>query len=87
MVGFAIVGLGMGRNRAQQVIDTRGAELRMVVDLNARLAEEVAGKFGCDWTSNLEDALGREDVDVVFILTPSGRELLDSHSDQTIIAL
>lgn len=72
MVGFAIVGLGMGRNRAQQVIDTRGAELRMVVDLNARLAEEVAGKFGCDWTSNLEDALGREDVDVVFILTPSG---------------
>ena len=72
MVGFAIVGLGMGRNRARQVIETEGADLKVVVDLNSQLAEEVAGEFGCDWTPSLEDALGREDVDVVFVLTPSG---------------
>ena len=72
MVGFAIVGLGMGRNRARQVIETEGAELKVVVDLNSQLAEEVAGELGCDWTPSLADALGREDVDVVFVLTPSG---------------
>lgn len=72
MVGVAIVGLGMGRNRALQVKDTEGAELKVVVDLDTELAEKVAGEMGCDWTPNLADALGRSDVDVVFILTPSG---------------
>jgi hypothetical protein len=27
MVGFAVVGLGMGRNRAQLITETAGAEL------------------------------------------------------------
>ena len=72
MVGFAIVGLGMGRNRARQVMETEGAELKVVVDLNYQLAEEAAREFGCAWTPNLGDALDREDVDVVFLLTPSG---------------
>jgi UDP-N-acetyl-2-amino-2-deoxyglucuronate dehydrogenase len=72
MVGVAIVGLGMGRNRARQVKETEGAELKVVVDLNAELAENVAGEMGCDWTPKLADALGRSDVDLVFLLTPSG---------------
>ena len=72
MVGFAIVGLGMGRNRARQVIETEGADLKVVVDLDSQLAEEVAAELGCDCTPSLADALGREDVDVVFVLTPSG---------------
>ena len=29
MIGFAVVGLGMGRNRARQVAETAGAELRV----------------------------------------------------------
>lgn len=72
MVGFAVVGLGMGRNRAKQVVETAGAELRTVVDLNEELAREVAGEMGCDWCTALEDALGRGDVDVVMVMTPSG---------------
>ena len=72
MVGVAIVGLGMGRNRAMQVKETEGAELKVVVDLNTELAEKIGNEMGCDWTPNLADALGRSDVDVVFILTPSG---------------
>tara|TARA_Y100000588_G_C14242766_1_gene920102 strand:+ start:1497 stop:2480 length:984 start_codon:yes stop_codon:yes gene_type:complete len=72
MVGFAVVGLGMGRNRARQVQETEGAELKILVDLNAELAEEVAAEMGCDWTTQLEEALGRADVDVVIIMTPSG---------------
>ena len=67
-----MVGLGMGRNRARMIKETAGAELKVVIDLNATLATEVAQELGCDWSSNLEDALGRTDVDVVMIVTPSG---------------
>ena len=62
----------MGRKRARQVKETEGAELTVVVDLNTELAEQVAGELGCDWTADLDDALGRNDVDVVFVMTPSG---------------
>ena len=72
MVGFAVVGLGMGRNRAQLITRTDGAELVAVVDLNADLAREVGGELGCDWTIALDDVLGRDDVDVVMVMTPSG---------------
>ncbi|AWT60559.1 MAG: Glucose--fructose oxidoreductase [Candidatus Moanabacter tarae] len=72
MVGFAIVGLGMGKHRARQVIETEGAQLVVVVDLNSRLAKEVAAEMGCDWSVDLTEILRREDVDVVLVMTPSG---------------
>ena len=72
MIGFAVVGLGMGRNRARQVAETEGAELRVVVDLNEDLARQVGAEMGCAWCTALEDALGRGDVDVVLVMTPSG---------------
>ncbi len=72
MVGFSVVGLGMGRNRAQQIKDTAGAELKVVVDLNETLAKEVGEEKGCDWSTSLDDALGRSDVDAVMVMTPSG---------------
>lgn len=72
MIGFAVVGLGMGRNRARQVAETEGAELRVVVDLNEGLARQVGAEMGCSWCVRSEDALGRGDVDVVLVMTPSG---------------
>ncbi len=72
MIGFAVVGLGMGRSRARQIKETAGAELRMVVDLNAELAEKTGQELDCEWTTKLEDALGRGDVDAVMVMTPSG---------------
>ena len=72
MVGFAVVGLGMGRNRARQVAETEGAELRVVVDLNEDLARQVGEEMGCAWCTVLEDSLGQGDVDVVLVMTPSG---------------
>ena len=44
----------------------------MVVDLNAELARQVGAEMGCSWCTALEDALGRGDVDVVLVMTPSG---------------
>ena len=72
MVGFAVVGLGMGRSRARQIVETEGAEVKIVVDINAGLAEEVGQELGCSWTADLDEALGRQDVDVVMVMTPSG---------------
>ena len=72
MAGFAVVGLGMGRNRARQVVETSGAELKMVVDINEDLARRVGEEMGCDWSCQLDDALSRNDVEVVLVMTPSG---------------
>lgn len=71
-VGFAVVGLGMGRGRAQTVAATAGARLVTVVDINESLAEKVGRELDCKWTAKLEDALDDDAVDVVLILTPSG---------------
>ncbi|MDE0301210.1 MAG: Gfo/Idh/MocA family oxidoreductase [Candidatus Poribacteria bacterium] len=72
MVNFAVVGLGMGRNRAQMIKDTDGAELNCVVDLQADLAKKTAQELGTDWEANLDDVLGRGDIDCVMVMTPSG---------------
>lgn len=72
MIGFAIVGLGMGRSRARLVGQTPGARLACVVDLNEDLARQVGAELACAWTPRLDDALGRADVDVVMVMTPSG---------------
>lgn len=72
MIGFAVVGLGMGRSRARLVHETAGARLACVVDLNEALAREVGAELSCAWTTRLDDALGRADVDVVMVMTPSG---------------
>lgn len=71
-IGFAVVGLGMGRGRAQMVHDTTGARLVKVVDLRAELAKEVAEQLHCAWSDNLDEVLDDDDVDVVLVMTPSG---------------
>lgn len=72
MIRFAIVGLGMGRSRAQMITEAEGAELTAVVDLNEELASTVGEELGCSWSTDLEDVLGRADVDAVMVMTPSG---------------
>ncbi|MAE59920.1 MAG: hypothetical protein CMJ49_01035 [Planctomycetaceae bacterium] len=81
-IGFAVVGLGMGRSRAGLVNETAGAHLVTVVDLNRDLAKETAADLGCDWTDRVDDALKNDDVDVMFVVTPSGL-----HADIAIASL
>jgi len=66
------MGLGMGRNRCELVSKTEGAALRAVADLNEDRAREVASRYGIDWYRDYDELLAREDVDVVYVLTPSG---------------
>ncbi len=72
MVNFAVVGLGMGSNRARMIKSTDGAELKCVVDLQANLAKKMGEELGTEWTTDLDDALGRGDIDGVMVMTPSG---------------
>lgn len=81
-IGFCVVGLGMGANRAEQITKTAGARLVSVVDSNVDRAEEIGRKLGCKFATHIDEALGDNAVDVVFVLTPSGL-----HGDLTIRAL
>jgi predicted dehydrogenase len=42
-IGFIVVGLGMGRNRAKMVKQTEGAKLVGVVDINEERAKKSRG--------------------------------------------
>ncbi len=81
MVGFAVVGLGMGYNRSRMIHSTDGADLRVVVDLDETRLEKVGSELGVDGTTDLNAALDRTDVDVVMVMTPSG-----THADLGIQA-
>ena len=71
-IGFIVVGLGMGRNRARMVAGTEGARLVGVVDINEERAKKVAEELGCEWHTDFRTFLDREDVQVVWVMTPSG---------------
>lgn len=81
-VGFVVVGLGMGRSRSRMVKQTQGAKLIGVVDIREELAQKVANEMGCEWHTDFHTFLDRDDVDVVFVMTPSG-----VHADVAIKAL
>ena len=80
-IRFGIVGLGMGANRAKIATQTPGAKLVCVCSIQEGRAEKVAGELGCDWTTDYQKMLERDDIDVVGVLTPSGL-----HADFSMMA-
>ncbi|HPP11741.1 MAG TPA: Gfo/Idh/MocA family oxidoreductase, partial [bacterium] len=71
-IRFGIVGLGMGRGRAEIATRTPGAKLVAVCDIweeRGKLAEK---ELGCRWYRDYEEMLKRDDLDVVGVFTPSG---------------
>jgi UDP-N-acetyl-2-amino-2-deoxyglucuronate dehydrogenase len=43
-----------------------------VVDINVQRAQEIASKHGVDWHTDYREMLERKDLDVAFVMTPSG---------------
>jgi UDP-N-acetyl-2-amino-2-deoxyglucuronate dehydrogenase len=81
-VGFAVIGLGMiGPTHAQAIDTVPDAKLVVVCDLIEERAKAIAEKYGCAWTTDMGEALIREDVQAVSVCTPSGM-----HGDHTIRA-
>lgn len=81
-IGFAVVGLGMGRSRARLIAQTEGARLQVVCDLQEERVRRVTEELGCQGTTRFEEVLAREDVDVVMVMVPSGL-----HGDLAIQAM
>ncbi len=71
-IGFGVIGLGMGANRCEMVAGTPGARLVAVADIITQKAQEIAGKHGVDWYADYHKMLERKDLDVTFVMTPSG---------------
>ena len=71
-VGFGVVGLGMGANRAREVAATPGAKLVAVCDLDEERLDKVVTEHGCEGTPDYHDLLSRDDIEVIYVMTPSG---------------
>ncbi len=82
VVGFVIVGLGMGRNRARMVTKTENAKLVGVADINEERLQRVVSELGCEGATDFRFFLDRSDVHVVWVMTPSGL-----HADIAIPAM
>lgn len=71
-VEFAIVGLGMGHGRARLCTEAAGAHLAAVCDLDEERGKKAAEEYDTEWIRDYDEVLKRSDIEVVFILTPSG---------------
>ena len=71
-VRFVVVGLGMGKNRCRQIVETNGCELIGVCDINADKAKTVGEEFGVSWKTDIDEWLSDPRVEVMYIVTPTG---------------
>ena len=71
-VGFAVVGLGMGANRAREVVATPHAKLVAVCDLKQERVDRVTAEHGCEGTRDYHQLLARSDIDVIYVMVESG---------------
>lgn len=71
-IGFGILGLGMGAARAKSVAATEGARVAAVCDLDSDRLAKAVQEHQCRGFSKFEEMLGCDDVQVVYVMTPSG---------------
>ncbi|MCA1596166.1 MAG: Gfo/Idh/MocA family oxidoreductase [Chloroflexi bacterium] len=77
-VGFAVIGLGMGRHHVRSIDRARGARLVGVCDIREDRRSAVAKAAGCKAWADMEAMLADPEVEVVNVCTPSG-----THADVT----
>ena len=65
-----VVGLGIwGQNHCLAYSDYHRCQLEIVCDLDAGRARKIGQRYGCDWTTDLEE-LASSDVEVFSVATP-----------------
>ena len=72
-VRFAVIGLGMGHNRAKQVNQTVGAQLVGVCDVTEERARRSGEAYGVPWCTDMRRWLDDDNVDVIYVMTETGR--------------
>jgi UDP-N-acetyl-2-amino-2-deoxyglucuronate dehydrogenase len=81
-IGIGIVGLGIGRTRAELIAKTPGAKLVAVADQIEERRADAKRDFGVDAYDDFRALFDRDDIDVIAIYTPAG-----THMDMTLDAL
>lgn len=71
-VRFVVVGLGMGSFRARQIMETEGCELYGVVDIREERARQVGEELGVRYSTNMDDFLQDDRVEVMYTVVPTG---------------
>lgn len=82
MLNFALVGCGRIAKRHSELLGERqiaGARLAAVCDVVAAKAEAIGTRFDVPWYVDLHEMMRKEAVDVVVVLTESGR-----HADNVV---
>lgn len=71
-VGFVVVGLGMGHNRAKTVKETPGTRLVGVCDIDEGRAKRSSEAYAVPYTREVESWLSKDEVDVIYVMTETG---------------
>lgn len=71
-VGFVVVGLGMGKNRSRMIMNTPGAKLVGLCDLDEERAKEFSAEIDIPYKTDLAEWLVDDEVEVVFVVTETG---------------
>lgn len=72
--GFGVIGCGaVSRFHLEAIRDIENAELIAVCDISEEASRNTADKYECiNWYTDYRQLLGRDDIDIVCICTPSG---------------
>jgi predicted dehydrogenase/sugar phosphate isomerase/epimerase len=71
-VGFGVIGLGMGANRAARIVETDGCRLVGVCDLVAERARVVGERHRVPWHTDAAALLADPACEVAFVVTETG---------------
>ena len=64
-IGFAVIGLGMGKHHCRAITTAPGARLVAVCDLDEERLNATVEEYGCDGCTDFHDLLGRDDIQVI----------------------
>ena len=71
VASMAVVGLGTwGQNHCAAYADYHRSRLALVCDLDEARARETAQRYGCDFTTSIEDVAANPGIDAVAVATP-----------------
>jgi len=65
-----LIGAGLQGNRRAQALKQYGDELCLIADINLDRAEILSRELDCPITTNWEDVIARQDIDVIAVCTP-----------------
>ncbi|HEU5316698.1 MAG TPA: Gfo/Idh/MocA family oxidoreductase [Chloroflexota bacterium] len=71
-VGFAVVGLGMGRHHCRSIKAAEGAELVAICDIDQTRREKAMADYGVKGYASVDELLEDPDVQVVNVAVPTG---------------